>query len=74
VSEGIDFSDSQARGVVVLGIPYPSVGDVNVTLKKRFNDERWALANAHRRSRQPGKGAGPVEAKRAGSEGKVWGQ
>jgi hypothetical protein len=29
-SEGIDFADSQARGVVLVGIPYPNVKDTKV--------------------------------------------
>jgi Rad3-related DNA helicase len=32
LSEGIDFSDRDARAVVVTGIPYPSVRDAKVTI------------------------------------------
>ncbi|KAL5206580.1 hypothetical protein ABZP36_034789 [Zizania latifolia] len=38
VSEGIDFSDDKARVVVIVGIPFPNINDVQVKLKKRYND------------------------------------
>lgn len=38
-SEGIDFRDSSARAVVAIGIPYPSLHDPQVELKKEFNDK-----------------------------------
>ena len=38
VSEGINFADAHARAVVVLGVPYPSVKDAKVTLKKQYNN------------------------------------
>ncbi|XP_020079975.1 Fanconi anemia group J protein homolog [Ananas comosus] len=38
VSEGIDFSDENARVVVIVGIPFPNINDVQVVLKKRYND------------------------------------
>ncbi|KAI9156058.1 hypothetical protein H9P43_009168 [Blastocladiella emersonii ATCC 22665] len=38
VSEGIDFSNNRARAVVCIGIPYPSVMDKKVQLKKAYND------------------------------------
>lgn len=38
VSEGIDFADADARAVVITGIPYPSVFDPKVSLKKKFLD------------------------------------
>lgn len=37
-SEGIDFSDTAARAVITLGIPYPNVKEVNVSLKRDYND------------------------------------
>ena len=39
VSEGIDFSDANARAVIVVGIPYPNVKDARVELKRRYNDD-----------------------------------
>ena len=38
VSEGIDFADADARAVVIIGIPYPSVYDPKVAMKKKFLD------------------------------------
>ncbi|KAK9112453.1 hypothetical protein Scep_019972 [Stephania cephalantha] len=42
VSEGIDFSDDNARVVVsftvIVGIPFPNVYDIQVAQKKKFND------------------------------------
>ncbi|KAI0514106.1 hypothetical protein KFK09_010140 [Dendrobium nobile] len=38
VSEGIDFSDDNARVVVIVGIPFPNKNDIQVMLKKKFND------------------------------------
>jgi Fanconi anemia group J protein len=40
VSEGIDFADANARGVIVVGIPYPNLKDKQVELKRKYNDER----------------------------------
>ncbi|ONM57104.1 RAD3-like DNA-binding helicase protein [Zea mays] len=38
VSEGIDFADDNARVVVIVGIPFPNINDVQVKLKRRYND------------------------------------
>ncbi|KAH9759617.1 Helicase ATP-binding domain-containing protein [Citrus sinensis] len=38
VSEGIDFSDDNARVVIVVGIPFPNINDIQVSLKKKYND------------------------------------
>ncbi|WOL05316.1 hypothetical protein Cni_G14044 [Canna indica] len=38
VSEGIDFSDENARVVVIVGIPFPNINDIQVVLKKKYND------------------------------------
>ncbi|XP_057423797.1 uncharacterized protein LOC130717557 isoform X2 [Lotus japonicus] len=38
VSEGIDFSDENARVVIIVGIPFPNINDVQVALKKKYND------------------------------------
>jgi Rad3-related DNA helicase len=37
VSEGLDFKDENARAVFCVGIPFPSLGDVKVKLKKEYN-------------------------------------
>lgn len=38
ISEGIDFSDSAARAVLSIGIPYPNVKEITIGLKKEYND------------------------------------
>ncbi|KAF8405554.1 hypothetical protein HHK36_010461 [Tetracentron sinense] len=41
VSEGIDFSDENARVVVsliIVGIPFPNINDIQVAQKKKYND------------------------------------
>ncbi|XP_011100424.1 Fanconi anemia group J protein [Sesamum indicum] len=38
VSEGMDFSDDNARAVVIVGIPFPNSYDIRVAQKKKFND------------------------------------
>ncbi|XP_004499955.1 uncharacterized protein [Cicer arietinum] len=38
VSEGIDFSDDNARLVIIVGIPFPNINDIQVSLKKKYND------------------------------------
>ncbi|OQS55301.1 DNA repair helicase [Ecytonucleospora hepatopenaei] len=39
-SEGIDFKDEYARAVVAIGIPYPSIKDPQINVKKEFNDNQ----------------------------------
>ncbi|XP_007018074.2 PREDICTED: Fanconi anemia group J protein isoform X1 [Theobroma cacao] len=38
VSEGIDFSDDNARVVIVVGIPFPNINDIQIALKKKYNN------------------------------------
>ena len=38
MSEGLDFADSNARAVLIFGIPFPNVKDTRVGLKKAYND------------------------------------
>ncbi|CAN7025921.1 unnamed protein product [Brassica oleracea var. botrytis] len=38
VSEGLDFSDDNARAVIIVGIPFPNLHDVLVGLKRSYND------------------------------------
>ncbi|XP_029637860.1 Fanconi anemia group J protein homolog [Octopus sinensis] len=38
LSEGIDFADNSARTVITVGIPYPNVKDIQVSLKKEYNE------------------------------------
>ncbi|KAJ2772430.1 hypothetical protein IWQ56_001378, partial [Coemansia nantahalensis] len=46
VSEGIDFADQLCRTVVNIGIPYPAFKDVQVILKREYNDSRSRPAAA----------------------------
>lgn len=39
VSEGLDFSDDNARAVITVGIPFPNVKDLQVELKRQYNDQ-----------------------------------
>ncbi|TPX69324.1 hypothetical protein SpCBS45565_g02527 [Spizellomyces sp. 'palustris'] len=41
-SEGLDFSDTKGRAVMVCGIPYPAAMDPKVKLKKQYLDELHA--------------------------------
>lgn len=45
MSEGISFNDDNARGVICVGIPYPSSFDRTVKAKKSYNDEQRKLSN-----------------------------
>lgn len=38
VSEGLDFADGNARGVLIVGIPFPAIKDTKVVQKKAFNN------------------------------------
>ncbi|NXS93400.1 FANCJ protein, partial [Jacana jacana] len=39
VSEGLDFCDDNARAVITIGIPFPNVKDLQVELKRKYNDQ-----------------------------------
>ncbi|KAM3616193.1 uncharacterized protein V6R79_014125 [Siganus canaliculatus] len=39
VSEGLDFTDDNARAVVTIGIPFPNFKDLQVELKRKYNDK-----------------------------------
>ena len=39
-SEGINFSDDEARMVICIGMPYPNLSDIKVRLKMNFLDEK----------------------------------
>ncbi|XP_059763186.1 Fanconi anemia group J protein isoform X2 [Balaenoptera ricei] len=43
VSEGLDFSDDNARAVITIGIPFPNVKDLQVELKRQYNDQHSKL-------------------------------
>lgn len=38
MSEGLDFADDNARAVLIVGIPFPSVMDTKVQQKKAYNN------------------------------------
>lgn len=38
LAEGIDFRDEAARGVIVVGIPFPHTGDLQILRKRAWND------------------------------------
>lgn len=40
VSEGLDFTDNNARAVVCVGIPFPYLKDKQVELKRKYNDKK----------------------------------
>mmetsp|Transcript_26385 Transcript_26385/g.63644 ORF Transcript_26385/g.63644 Transcript_26385/m.63644 type:complete len:1056 (-) Transcript_26385:54-3221(-) len=46
VSEGIDFTDRDARAVIVVGIPYPNYRDEKVKMKRAYNDHRRTSASS----------------------------
>ena len=56
MSEGMDFTDNQARAVFIFGIPYPSIYESDIQLKKEYNDamkketrgDEWYEAQAYR--------------------------
>ncbi|XP_064119923.1 Fanconi anemia group J protein-like isoform X2 [Macrobrachium nipponense] len=39
VSEGLDFTDDNARAVISIGIPFPNVKDIQVDLKRQYNNQ-----------------------------------
>ena len=42
-SEGIDFSDNNARCVITIGIPYPNLKEEEVIFKRDYNDAQNRL-------------------------------
>ncbi|CBK24771.2 uncharacterized protein [Blastocystis hominis] len=45
-SEGIDFSDAMCRCVIITGIPYPTLTDRKVIMRRQYLDERNAQQRA----------------------------
>ncbi|TPX34559.1 hypothetical protein SmJEL517_g02790 [Synchytrium microbalum] len=45
MSEGIDFSDSKARAVIAIGIPYPNTKDIKIQQKRLYNDQKSKVKN-----------------------------
>ncbi|KAF9342225.1 Fanconi anemia group J protein, partial [Mortierella sp. NVP85] len=53
-SEGIDFTDSNCRAVLAVGIPFPAMYDSKIRLKKEYNDQQQArMASAFTPSQAP---------------------
>ncbi len=42
LAEGIDFRDETARAVIIIGIPFPSKGDLQVVRKQAWNNRQRA--------------------------------
>ncbi|KAH6567719.1 hypothetical protein BASA62_005934 [Batrachochytrium salamandrivorans] len=40
MSEGIDFADHRARGVICVGLPFPNIKDIRVLQKREYNTQR----------------------------------
>ena len=40
ISEGVDFSDHNARAVFIVGIPFPAYKDLKVVLKRAYQDKQ----------------------------------
>lgn len=40
LSEGIDFSDSMARAVFIIGIPFPNTSNLRIKAKKNYLDSK----------------------------------
>ena len=40
ISEGLDFSDNNARAVICVGIPFPAFKDTLVEQKREYNDKK----------------------------------
>lgn len=45
VSEGLDFNDTNARAVIITGIPYAPVMDPRVVLKKKYLERNRTKEN-----------------------------
>ena len=40
LSEGVDFKDKVARAVFIIGVPFVSIKDISISLKKEYLDRR----------------------------------
>ena len=40
ISEGLDFKDNRCRMVIMVGIPYPSLAEPNIVLKRYHLDNK----------------------------------
>ena len=46
LSEGLDFKDRRARAVIIVGIPYPSLKEPQIILKRHYLDNKRATLGA----------------------------
>ena len=40
VSEGYDFNDELARAVMIIGLPYPNIGDTKIIMRQEYFIEK----------------------------------
>jgi Rad3-related DNA helicase len=40
ISEGLDFGDATARAVLIVGVPFPNLKDMKVSLKMEYNTQK----------------------------------
>lgn len=40
ISEGLDFGDANARAVLIVGVPFPNLKDMKVSLKMEYNTQK----------------------------------
>ncbi|KAJ1913622.1 hypothetical protein H4219_005131 [Mycoemilia scoparia] len=69
ISEGTDFPNELCRGVINIGIPYPSFQDVKIILKRDYND---AKAKNAIESPKPGAVVGTAQKQQQVLSGSQW--
>lgn len=37
--------DEKARGIIIVGIPFPLIKDLKIILKKQYNDHKLSTSN-----------------------------
>ena len=47
LSEGLDFKDRKGRLVIIIGIPYPSLYEPKILLKRYYLDQRRSVLGRH---------------------------
>lgn len=40
MSEGYDFNDELARAVMIVGLPYPNIGDTKIIMRQEYFIEK----------------------------------
>jgi len=75
VSEGLDFSDNNGRAVIITGMPFPSMVDPKVKLKKQYLDDavrESRVAAAARSSTSSDHGTAPSSGGMVALKGNDW--